>query len=282
VAALLVAVLPLLNLPALANEYRVNTIRLFHNNGVAGLWLAAQGGDKSLLLHDAGVLRIEHPGPAIDFIGLGTPRFVHPQLHGMGAVVETLAREQRLPDLVASRLDLLETPSLFGDLVLPPRTVLGQPPVLLATFRKEALEHTRLVGGGVDLAFLDDERRAGLLWDPPPSVLQPSLSRALLGSRGTMETHGCRPLRGRLGVSLPADVTSIRIRATSEPEHRGRVTVAVGERGGPGSPLEPVVELPAAPSEWTEARVDLPSSGGYLWLLSSGEGTPCIESLAFD
>lgn len=271
--------LPLSLLPAVPrwsfDHFRA-AFDLHHSNGPAATWLREHAHDQVLLLNDAGLHALAHDGPAIDLIGLGTPAMARPFRHGPGAVAESLARQRPLPTLAAVNLHILRLP-LLGPPLIPLRTLRGRPPeerLVLATVQGERLAHTALQTHGVDLAYLDDESRAGLRWSVPPWSHQASFALALEGPSGMVEIHGCRPLRASLGLDLPPDADWVRIRAAAQPGHDGRLQITAAGTAA-------ILALPGDGEQWQELAVEIGNADRGLELVAVDGSVPCLESIAF-
>ncbi|HEV3456917.1 MAG TPA: hypothetical protein VHG32_10185 [Thermoanaerobaculia bacterium] len=278
-------VLPLLLVAAFphwARESARGAVELYRGHARAAAWLAAHARQEELLLTDAGLLSIVHDGPAIDALGLCSPDLTEPALHGPGALVESLARRRRLPEIAAVEPALLKLP-LLGEPLLPGPAPAGEITVL-ARVRRDLLAGTVLDGPGLDFAFLPDERRHRLRWHPPP--LPPHTSAALLlpgpdaAGAGTA-LQGCRPLFGTAELDLPPGLDEVRLRAAALPPSGAAevVMAAGGEAGAAGRPFA-LGRLTA--DRWSEVALALPEQGAsLLWLARRGPGVPCLESLRF-
>jgi hypothetical protein len=286
---LLLPLLLVLAFPHWARESVRGVIELYRGHARAAAWLAAHDRQRTLLLTDAGLLAIAHDGPAIDALGLGSPDLTEASLHGPGALVESLARRRPLPEIAAAEPRLLKLPQLLGEPLLP-----GPPPAgdftVLARVRRELLAGTALPaparGSGLDFAYLPDERRHLLIWQPPP--LPPNSSFALLlpapgqEHTGAPALQGCRPLFGGLGVELPSGTVAVGLRAAVlAPAPAGQVLATAGDERGPAG-AAPLAVIRLAADRWSDAAVTLPVAGAsYLWLARRGPGLPCLESLRF-
>jgi hypothetical protein len=287
----------LLAVPHWALEMARATAQFYHGHARAAAWLGAQAHGETLLLSDAGLLALAHDGPAIDLIGLGSPDLTEASANGPGALVESLARRRPLPEIAALDPFLLHVPELLGEPLLPGPPPLGEV-TLLARVRRELLAGTRLTGRGLDFAYLPDERRFHLLWQPPP--LPPHSTVALLlasppepgGAAAPLALQGCRPLFGRLGVELPGGLSMVRLRAAVlAPAREGDLLAAAGGPGGlaaPGDPRReggsqtaPPITGRLAADRWTDLVIPIPPAAAFLWLERGGAAVPCLESLRF-
>jgi hypothetical protein len=296
-AVLAAPLLLLLALPHWARETARATAQLFRGHARAAAWLGSQAHERTLLLSDAGLLALVHDGPAIDLIGLGSPDLTAASANGPGAVIESLARRRRLPEIAALDPALLQVPELLGEALLPGPRPPGEL-TLLARVRREVLAGTRLAGRGLDFAYLPDEKRFHLLWQPPP--LPPHGSVALLlaapteagGLAAPLSLQGCRPLFGRLGVELPAGLSAVRLRAAVlAPAAAGEILGGTGGRDGPGDSAGPgdagssrapapiIARLTA--DRWSDVVIAIPPGASFLWLARGGAAVPCLESLRF-
>ncbi len=257
---------------------------LQQSHGTIARWLTEQPRKEVLLVHDAGLLALAHDGPAIDIMGLGTAEFARPYRHGLGAVVETLARRHPLPSLAAVRFALFPLRPLLG----PPLVIsaLGEDAVALYPLQRELLRRTALPQPGIDFGYLRDEDRAKLRWIVPPWPRESSFAFTLRGASGALETHGCRPLQQLLGIPLPTLQTRTRIRFAPQPGFSGRIAVWHGNAQGPiGSPAIEVAVDPH-PKAWRDLQVPALAPGfgedrDLLWIKNTGPGAPCIESIAW-
>jgi hypothetical protein len=317
---LLLPLLLVLAFPHWARESARGVVELDRGHARAAAWLAAHGRQRTVLLTDAGLLAIAHDGPAIDALGLGSPDLTEAALNGPGALVESLARRRPLPEIAAVEPGLIKLPRLLGEPLLPGPAPAGDFTVL-ARVRRELLVGTALEGPGhdsaagaapgstagaapgstagaaagsaagsileaaLDFAYLPDERRHRLLWQPPPLPPHSSVALLLPGPEpqgaGALALQGCRPLFGRLGVSLPAGAATVRLcAAVLAPAPLGEVAAAAGDERGPtGAPL---ASARLAADRWSDTRVTLPAAGAsFLWLARRGPGVPCLESLRF-
>ncbi|HVT58958.1 MAG TPA: hypothetical protein VHR45_11200 [Thermoanaerobaculia bacterium] len=282
-AAVFLLPLPLLlAFPHWARESNRAATELFRLHAPAAAWLAAHAHDRVLLLTDAGLLSLAHDGPAIDALGLASPDLTEPSLHGPGALLESLARRRHLPEIAAVDPRLLRLPQLLGEPLLP-----GSPPpggTVLARLRRELLVGTVLAGPGLDFAYLPDERRYHLRWEPPPPAVPSSFALLLPASAGAaggkLALQGCRPLLGRLRVELPTGLGLVRLRATVlAPVPAGEVVAAVGD--GAETASRPLTALRLAAERWSEGELQIPAGRRELWLTRSAAGVPCLESLRF-
>jgi len=178
----------LLALPHWARLYTEDAVHLYRTHAPALAWLAAHGHERVLLLNDAGLLAIVHDGPAIDVMGLGNPDLTRAYRHGAGALVESLARRARPPEIAAVTPALTLVPELLGAPLLPGRFAADD--TVLTAVRKELLQDTALKGEGIDFAYLPDEERAGIRWLQPPGNGKPSLALLEAGPGGRPSLQG--------------------------------------------------------------------------------------------
>ncbi len=272
---------PLAAAPALVTwvgHYGRAATELHAGNGRAAVWLADNQRDQVLLVNDAGLPAIAHDGPAIDFIGLGTPAFVRPFRHGPGSVAETLARFRPLPEIASLNVHLVRIPGLLGDALAPlPPLAPGAEDrrLVVAQVRGEVLRDTVVQGAGVDFADLASEAAAHARFDPPPPADFASVAFTLDGPSGRATLHGCRPIEGRASVELPGSGEVLRLQATGRPDAVARLALG---RQGEDAPLA-TLQVPARATAWSVLDIE-GVTGESFWLANAG-GLPCVESLAW-
>jgi hypothetical protein len=305
---LLLPLLLVVAFPHWARESARGVIGLHRGHARAAAWLASHDRRRMLLLTDAGLLALAHDGPAIDAMGLGSPDLTEASLNGPGALVESLARRRPLPEIAAVEPGLIKLPQLLGEPLLPGPAPAGDFTVL-ARVRRELLAGTALeraapgsqpgllpgsvpgssfgaqLGTGLDFAYLPDERRHRLLWQPAPLPPHSSVALLLPGPEPEgaplLALQGCRPLFGSLGVGLPAGIAAVRLRAAVlAPAPLGEVVAAAGDVRGPSG--APLASAGLAADRWADLDVTVsPASTPFLWLTRRGAGVPCLESLRF-
>lgn len=280
--SLLLLCLPLLLLSRVSDwsyDYFQSTVQFYQDNGVTAEWLAKNQRNAVLLVHDAGLLVLAHDGPSVDMMGLGTTSFALPYRDGSGAVVETLARHQPRPEIVAGTDRLLRIPGLLGPplFVAPSRAYLPDG-MLIAPLLHERLETTALEGDGIDFAHVDDEKKHTLKWDPPPRPLQASFAFVHRGPRGRPEMQGCRPLKSTLAIEIPQGVQQLRLRWAPQPGHGGSLEIRSGVEAA--GPILAKGSLEAGSRAWGEIPIVL-DGDSWIRIENVGNGEPCLESVGF-
>lgn len=234
-------------------------------HGAATDWLAAHPGT-SLATHEAGIFALTGLGPSVDVLGLGTPAFTRAAIHREGAVLEALGR--RGEPLAVAAFDPA-TVDLGG--------LLGEPIVVREHLVLAPIDRALLArvadGARLDFGYLPDEAAHRMVWDPPPLSGRATLAlAAALPDGAGLAYHGCRPVRGRLGVELGPGVWELRW--TFLAGRTGTLSFADGDADGPRTPLGEVTGT--GEGAWVHTRNTL--SAGWLWLENVG-GPACVESL---